>query len=93
MLIRFGQGMCAGIFSAVVPLIIKEIAPFELSGFFGVFQQLFITAGIFFGSILVFILTSITDDKTGISFWRITFGVPLITITIQTILLNTLFKF
>ena len=62
MLIRFGQGMCAGIISAVVPLIIKEIAPFELSGFFGVFQQLFITIGIFIACFFSFILGVITND-------------------------------
>lgn len=28
MLLRLGQGMCAGIFSSIVPLIIKELAPF-----------------------------------------------------------------
>ena len=93
MLIRFGQGMCAGIISAVVPLIIKEIAPFELLGFFGVFQQLFITAGIFIGSIIPFLLGVITKDNSGMRYWQITFGVPFITITIQTILLHTTFNF
>ena len=65
MLIRFGQGMCAGIVSAIVPLIIKEIAPFELSGFFGVFQQLFITIGIFTACFFSFILSLVTKDESG----------------------------
>ena len=50
MLVRVGQGICAGIFSAIVPLLIKETAPFELLGVFGVFQQLFIVIGIFVGA-------------------------------------------
>ena len=65
MMIRFGQGMCAGTISAIVPLIIKEIAPFELSGFFGVFQQLFITIGIFVACFFSFILGLITQDESG----------------------------
>ena len=65
MIIRIGQGMCAGIFSAIVPLMIKETAPFELSGVFGVFHQLFITIGIFTACILTFILSVITSDDKG----------------------------
>jgi MFS transporter, SP family, arabinose:H+ symporter len=93
MLIRFGQGMCAGIISAIVPLIIKELAPFELSGFFGVFQQLFITIGIFTSCIFAYILGLMADDFSGESYWRLVFGFPLITISIQTILLFTIYNF
>jgi len=93
MLIRFGQGMCAGVVSAIVPLIIKEIAPFELSGFFGVFQQIFITIGIFTACFFAFILSLITGDQTGYSYWKWLFGFPLLTISIQTALLFTYYDF
>ena len=93
MLIRFGQGMCAGIFSAIVPLIIKEITPFELSGFFGVFQQIFITVGIFMACFISFILSLITGDQTGLAYWKWLFGFPLLTILLQTALLLTYYDF
>lgn len=92
-LLRLIQGMCAGIFSAIVPLMIKELAPFELSGVFGVFHQLFITIGIFTCCILTFILGVVTDDLSGESYWHLVFGFPLISLTVQTITLNTVFKF
>lgn len=57
MILRVCQGMCAGLFSAIVPLLIKETTPFELSGVFGAFQQLFITIGIFTACFLSFILS------------------------------------
>jgi MFS family permease len=56
MMLRVCQGICAGLFSAIVPLLIKETTPFELSGFFGTFQQLFITIGVFTSCFLSFLL-------------------------------------
>jgi MFS family permease len=93
MLVRAIQGFCAGSFSALVPLIIKETAPFELSGLFGVFHQLFITIGIFTCCILTYILSLVHKDDTGKTFWHLIFGFPLIIITLQTICLNTLFRY
>lgn len=93
MLLRLGQGMCAGIFSSIVPLIIKELAPFELSGLFGVFHQLFITVGIFLCCILTYILSLITDDYSGEAYWKFIFAFPLFTIAFQTVCLNSIYRF
>jgi MFS family permease len=93
MLLRIVQGMCAGIYSALVPLIIKELAPFELSGVFGVFPQLFITVGIFVSCFLSFVLSQIYDDPTGSSYWRFIFAFSLVTLVIQTFALKFIFPF
>lgn len=93
MLIRVGQGICAGCFSSVIPLIIKELAPFELSGFFGVFHQLFITMGIFFCCFFTYLLSIITNDNDGESYWKLIFAFPLLTVTLQVFNLKTVFNF
>jgi facilitated trehalose transporter len=93
MLVRVAQGMCAGCFSSVVPLIIKELAPFELSGFFGVFHQLFITIGISLCCLFTLLLSLATDDYTGQSYWKLIFGLPLLTIALQVVCLRTVFDF
>jgi MFS family permease len=46
---RVVQGGCAGAFSSIVPLIIKEISPLEISGMMGNFPQMGLGFGVFFG--------------------------------------------
>lgn len=93
MILRVCQGMCAGLFSAIVPLLIKETTPFELSGVFGAFQQLFITIGIFTACFLSFILSQIYNDPTGSNYWKLIFGFPLLVLTFQTLVLHFVFPY
>jgi MFS family permease len=92
MLLRLVQGICAGVFSALVPLIIKELAPLELAGVFGVFNQLFITLGIFSCCFLTFLLGLWQQDESGRRFWEIVFAGSLVTVGLQTLMLHTVFK-
>ena len=92
MVLRVVQGVCAGVFSALVPLFIKELAPLELAAVFGVFNQLFITLGIFSCCFLTFLLGLWNGDETGRSFWEIVFAAPLLIVGLQTVCLNTVFK-
>ena len=93
MLIRVLQGGCAGIFSAMVPLLVKETAPFELLGVLGVCQQLFIVIGIFVACIFSFLLQVISGDPTGYNFWPWVFALPIVVLAGQLFLLYTFFDF
>lgn len=76
-----------GVYSALAPLIIKELSPTEISGTLGSYTQLFVTVGVFFGVFFAYILKKITGDDTGSDFWYILYGFPEITLVIQTVVL------
>ena len=84
---RLLQGFCVGLFSAVAPLIVKELSPTEISGTLGTFNQLNVTLGVFLGTFFTYILKKITGDETGEKFWFITFGLTQVTILVQTLIL------
>ena len=46
---RFGIGIACGLFTGLVPLYITEVAPVQLRGGMGTFNQLAVTSGIFMG--------------------------------------------
>jgi MFS family permease len=62
---RLCQGFCVGFFSAIVPLMIKELSPTEISGTLGSYAQLNICLGVFIGCFFAYILKKITGDTTG----------------------------
>ena len=62
MTFRLIQGACVGIFSAIPPIIIKELSPIKVSGTVGTLVQLNITVGILIGYLLTYILKKITGD-------------------------------
>ena len=53
---RIVQGICAGLYSSITPLIIKEVVPFEVSGTLGAFSEMFINIGIVIGFFLQFLI-------------------------------------
>lgn len=76
-----------GVYSALIPLIIKELSPNEISGTLGSYMQLNVTLGVFFGVFFAYLLKKMTGDTTGKDFWYILYGFPEITILIQTLVL------
>jgi MFS family permease len=62
---RLCQGFCVGFFSAIAPLMVKEISPTEISGTLGSYTQLLVCLGVFTGCIFTYILKKITGDNTG----------------------------
>jgi MFS family permease len=90
---RLCQGFCVGFFSAIAPLIIKELSPTEISGTLGSYAQLNICLGVFIGCIFTYILKKITGDDTGRDFWFIVFGFTEITLAIQTLILIFVFPY
>jgi MFS family permease len=93
LLFRFLQGFCVGAYSAIAPLIIKELSPTEISGTLGSYAQLMVCGGVFFGCIFKYILYKITGDNTGKEYWYITYGVTEVTVAIQTIVLLFVFPY
>lgn len=90
---RICQGFCVGFFSAIAPLIIKELSPTEISGTLGSYVQLNICLGVFFGCFFAYLLSKATGDSTGDAYWFILFGFPEITIAIQSLLLIFVFPY
>lgn len=91
--LRLCQGFCVGFYSAIAPLIIKELSPVEISGTLGVFAQLNVAGGCFFGCFFEFILSAATGDKDGSQIWPFTFGFTLITLAVQTAVLLFVFPY
>jgi MFS family permease len=63
--VRFLQGAVCGLFSAVVPTIIKEISPHDISSITGSFANASIIAGLFFLYLFGYLLKLVTGDSTG----------------------------
>lgn len=62
---RLLQGFFVGAYSALASLLIKELAPKEISGTLGSYTQLNVFFGLFFGCFLAYLLKKITGDNTG----------------------------
>ena len=90
---RLFQGICVGFFTSMVPLIINEISPLELSGAVGTYTQLNILLGVFFGCISPYILLKITGDSSGWAYWYLVFGLPQVVILIQAIVLLIVYPY
>lgn len=56
--------MCVGVFSALAPLVVKEISPIEISGTLGTAVQLNISFGVLFAYVLNYSLKKIMNDLT-----------------------------
>ena len=87
------QGFCVGFYSSIVSLIIKELAPTEISGTLGTLPQLNVTLGVFFGPLFKYILVKATGDESCKDFWWIVFGFTQITLVVQTVLLLFVFPY
>ena len=88
---RICQGVCVGVYSSITSMIIKELAPIEISGVLGSIVQVSIVLGMFLPYMLVYALKKATGDLSCRQFWFVIFGLPLLTTLLQTLVL--LFKF
>ena len=85
-----------GAYSAIAPLYIMEIAPKEISGTLGSYNQLLVCFGCFFSCFFAYILQKITGDtkdNAGESYWYILYGFTEITLILQTITLLFVFPY
>ena len=83
------QGFCVGLYSALIPLLIKEYSPTEICGTFGALNQTLIAFGVFFAYVLQLILLQFSKEE---DHWRTVFGLTLITIFIQTVILFVFYR-
>lgn len=90
---RLLQGVCAGFFSSIAPLVMKELSPNEISGTLTSFNQIFIAFGVFFAFVFALIMTVTFNDPLGESTWWIIFGFPLGIVTLQSFLLICVFPY
>jgi MFS family permease len=93
------QGICVGLYSAIVPLFINEYAPLEIAGRLGAINQLMIVSGIVLTNVIALFVTNrvvpenpIISDFPIWSSWRIIFGLPLVIAVVQILLLLLVFK-
>ena len=93
LLCRVLQGLCIGFHSATTNLIIKEIAPPELSGPMGSLSAINMSVGGTFIFALVYALRKFTGDSTCEEFWFVIYGFGLIPIVLQTIGVLLVFPF
>jgi MFS family permease len=84
---RLWQGFCVGFYSAIVPLMVKELSPTEISGTMGSYAQLNTCMGVFTGCIFAYILKKVTGDSTGEKSWFLIFGLTQVTLAVQTAIL------
>jgi len=90
---RMFQGFCTGLLSSIAPLMMKELAPTEISGTLTSCHQIFITCGATFGFVFSLMLSFIMNDTTGEKKWWIVFGFSLIILVAQSWLLVFKFNF
>lgn len=81
---RIMQGAALGIYSSIVPLTVREFVPVEVSGFMGSFFAPSIVLGSFIGYLIPYILSFSSDPQ---DFWQFTFGISLILVIFQQVLL------
>lgn len=82
-----------GALGSIIPMMIKEISPIEISGALGSFSSLNISIGVFMGCLVSYILIKITGDVSGYSYWFIIFGIPQAVVFIQTLLILFVFPY
>jgi MFS family permease len=80
---RFCQGLGTGFFTAVAPLMVRELSPNEIAGALGSYTELNICLGVLIGCIAPYSMVKITGDETAKAYWYLIFGIPQIVIVIQ----------
>ncbi len=96
-LMRLLQGICTGIYSAIVPLYINEIVTPDLTNL-GSLNQITIAFSQFFCFLLAFILNLVFEDSDDQNMsasitWNIIAQFPLVPIILQTIIFLTFFPY
>lgn len=86
-IMRIIQGACIGMYTAIIPMTISEISPIEISGTTGAFTQIFCSIGTTSAYLFYYILSICFSKERQTEIWYYVFGLPLITVSIQTIIL------
>ena len=84
---RIGQGLCVGMMSGIVPIMVKELTPISLSGSFGGFHNTSYIGGFVVSFGIAFALEPYLNTRQSMP---IVFGFTLVTTILQQILLMTI---
>ena len=85
---RMVQGFCTGLFSAVVPVMVKEYSPISLSGHLGMVKNIVISCGYVFGFTLALIFSFFLEPTV---YWFYVFAFPIVIVAFQQLLLMCIF--
>lgn len=90
---RIIQGACVGLYTSIVPIVIAEISPVEIMGTTGAFTQIFCSVGTTVAYLFYYILSMTVSDENQHLIWYFVFGLPLVFIVIQSLILLFVFPF
>lgn len=85
---RIIQGACTGVYSSLVPLVVKEYSPIMLSGPMGALQNNLITIGFLFGFLVSYLFSFSLEPHV---YYIYSFCFPILVILLQQFLLMTVF--
>lgn len=80
-------------YTAIIPMTISEISPIEISGSTGAFTQIFCSIGTTSAYLFYYILLITFSAERQEEIWYYVFGLPLVTVSIQTIILLFVFPY
>ena len=92
-IMRIIQGACVGMYTAIIPMNISEISPIEISGSTGAFTQIFCSIGTSSAYLFYYILSITFSVERQDEIWYYVFGLPLVTLIVQTIILLFVFPY
>lgn len=92
-IMRIIQGACIGMYTSTIPMTISEISPVEISGSTGAFTQIFCSIGTTSAYLFYYILSVSFSQERQEEIWYYVFGLPLVTVSIQTIVLLFVFPY
>ena len=92
-IMRLIQGACIGLYTAIIPIVIAEISPLKISGSTGAFTQIFCSVGTTMAYLFYYILSVALPIERNQEIWYYVFGLPLVTLVIQTIILLFVFPY
>ena len=90
---RFIEGICAGYYSSVTPLYLREISPTEIAGVLGSFFVLFLRGGALVTFSICMLLPLPDKVKHSDQWWRIEIGFPFLLVLTQVIALILVYKY
>lgn len=92
-IMRILQGACVGLYTSIVPIVIAEISPIEIMGTTGAFTQIFCSIGTTVAYLFYYLLSIGMEPQNLDTIWYYVWGLPLITVVIQTVILLFVFPY
>ena len=94
LILRFCQGLCVGLYSTIVPSIIKDFCPLKISNRVRAINYSLFSLGLIIVYTLAYEVSDIYMRKSnaGIA-WTVICAFPLLIVAIQTIILEFMFPF